>query len=139
VVTSAGALIESLRTLGARRIALVAPYIKPLTRMVIEYIEVEGFQVIDSVALEISDNLAVGRHDPALLPGIMDGMATAKADVIVLSACVQMPSLPSIGEVEVTTGKPVITAAVATTYAMLKSLRLERVVPDAGTLVSGKY
>ncbi|CAH2803020.1 MAG: Maleate cis-trans isomerase (EC [uncultured Paraburkholderia sp.] len=34
---------------------------------------------------------------------------------------------------------PVITAAVATTYAMLKILDLEPVVPGAGALLSGTY
>ncbi|KAG0766602.1 hypothetical protein G6F22_017804 [Rhizopus arrhizus] len=54
-------------------------------------------------------------------------MDTSNVDAIVLSACVQMPSLPAIAKVEAQTGKPVITAAVATTYAILKSLNLEPV------------
>lgn len=139
VVTSAGALVEGLRTLGARRIALVAPYMKPLTRLVIDYTEAEGFEVIDHRALEIQDNLAVAAHDPMKLPDIVRGMNTAEADVIVLSACVQMPSLPAIPIVEAMTGKPVLTAAVATTYAMLGALGLDRVSPGAGALLSGAY
>ena len=51
----------------------------------------------------------------------------------------QMPSLPAIARVEAMTGKPVVSAAVATTYAMLKALDLERVVPGAGALLSGAY
>jgi len=66
-------------------------------------------------------------------------MDTANVDAIVLSACVQMPSLPVIAQVEAMTGKPVITAAVATTYAMLKRLKLEPIVPGAGALLSGAY
>jgi len=66
-------------------------------------------------------------------------MNTADADVIVLSACVQMPSLPAVARVEAMTGKPVVTAAIATTYALLKRLGLEPVVPGAGALLSGAY
>lgn len=139
VVTSAGALVDALKIVGAKRIAVVAPYMKPLTQMVIEYIEHEGVKVADSRALEIPDNIEVGRHDPAKLPGIVAGMNYADVDAIVLSACVQMPSLPSIAEVEARTGKPVITAAVATTYAMLKALDLKTLVPGAGALLSGAY
>ncbi|MBN9427554.1 MAG: Asp/Glu racemase [Burkholderiales bacterium] len=139
VVTSAGALVQGLRVLGARRIALVAPYMIPLTKLVIDYIEHEGFEVADWRALEIADNLAVGRHDPMKLPEIVAGMKTDDVDAIVLSACVQMPSLPAIARVEAATGKPVLTAAVATTYAMLGALRLEQVVPGAGALLSGAY
>ena len=56
-----------------------------------------------------------------------------------LSACVQMPSLPAVAQVEAMTGKPVVTAAIATTYAMLKALDLDPVVPGAGALLSGAY
>jgi maleate isomerase len=139
VITSAGALIEGLKVIGAKRIVVVAPYMKPLTELVVDYIRNEGFEVVDYRALEIPDNLDVGRHDPSRLPDIVAQMDTSKVDAIVLSACVQMPSLPAIAKVEAMTGKPVITAAVATTYAMLKSLKLEPVVPGAGALLSGAY
>lgn len=139
VVTSAGALVDALKIMGVKRIALVAPYMVPLTELVIDYIQNEGFEVSDWRALEIPDNLEVGRHDPSKLPGIVADMKTDDVDAIVLSACVQMPSLPAIAQVEALTGKPVVTAAVATTYAMLGALGLEQVVPGAGALLSGRY
>ena len=139
VVTSAGALIEGLKAIGARRIVVVAPYMQPLTELVVDYIRHEGFEVLDYRALEIPDNLEVGRHDPARLPGIVAQMDTSGADAIVLSACVQMPSLAAVARVEAQTGKPVITAAIATTWCLLKELGLERVVPGAGALLSGAY
>lgn len=139
VVTSAGALIDALAVIGAKKIVVVAPYMKPLTELVVDYIRNEGYDVVDYRALEIPDNLDVARHDPANLPAIVAQMDTSGVDAIVLSACVQMPSLPVIAQVEAMTGKPVITAAVATTYAMLKRLDLDRIVPGAGALLSGAY
>ncbi len=139
VITSAGALVEGLKVMGAKKVAVVAPYMKPLTELVVDYIRQEGFEVMDYIALEIPDNLDVARHDPQRLPEIVKDLKYQDADVIVLSACVQMPSLPAIAKVEAMTGKPVVTAAVATTYAMLKSLELEPVVPGAGALLSGAY
>jgi maleate isomerase len=139
VVTSAGALVDALHVMKARRIALVAPYMRPLTELVVDYIRHEEVEVVHWRALEIPDNLEVGRHDPARLPGIVAEMETANVDAIVLSACVQMPSLSAVAKVEAVTRKPVVTAAIATTYAMLKALNLEAVVPGAGTLLSGAY
>ncbi|MGQ9369577.1 maleate cis-trans isomerase family protein [Azospirillum sp. ST 5-10] len=139
VVTSAGALVDALHVIGAKRIALVAPYMKPLTRVVVDYIEHEGIQVADWRALEIPDNLAVGRHDPGRLPAIVAELDTDGVDAVVLSACVQMPSLPSVAQVEAQVRKPVVTAAVATTYAMLRALDLKTFVPGAGALLSGAY
>jgi maleate isomerase len=139
VVTSAGALVDALRVIKARRIALVAPYMRPLTELVVDYIRHEDVDVADWRALEIPDNVEVGRHDPARLPAIVAGMDFSTVDAIVLSACVQMPSLPAVAEVEAITRKPVVTAAIATTYAMLKALKLEPIVPGAGALLSGAY
>ncbi|WP_143088036.1 Asp/Glu racemase [Nitratireductor indicus] len=139
VVTSAGALIEGLRAMGAQRVAVVAPYMKPLTEMVVEYIRNEGIEVSDWRALEISDNLAVAAHDPMKLPEIVSGMKTDDVDAVVLSACVQMPSLPAVPMVEARTGKPVVTAAIATTWQMLRALGVETRVPGGGTLLSGAY
>jgi len=139
VVTSAGALIAGLRAMGAKKIAVVAPYMKPLTEMVVDYIRHEGFEVVDYRALEIQDNLAVAAHDPMNLPAIVAGMDYAGADVIVLSACVQMPSLPAVSVVEAQTGKPVLTAAIATTWDMLRALDLDTRVPGGGALLSGAY
>ncbi|WP_172329143.1 Asp/Glu racemase [Mangrovicoccus sp. HB161399] len=139
VITSAGALVEGLQAMGAKKIAVVAPYMKPLTEMVVDYIRNEGFEVVDYRALEIQNNLDVAAHDPMNLPGIVAGMDTDEADVIVLSACVQMPSLPAVTTVEAQSGKPVLTAAVATTWSMLKALDLPTRVPGGGALLSGAY
>jgi maleate isomerase len=139
VITSAGALIDALKVIGARRVVVVAPYMKALTELVVDYIRNEGIDVVDYRALEIPDNLEVGRHDPDRLPAIVQTLPYQEVDAIVLSACVQMPSLSAIAKVEAMTGKPVITAAVATTYAMLKQLGLEAVVPGAGALLSGAW
>src|SRR5690606_32135233 len=59
VVTSAGALVSGLKTLGAKRVALITPYMRPLTDLVVDYIADQGFEVTGSVALEIKDNLEV--------------------------------------------------------------------------------
>lgn len=138
IVNSAGALIDGLKLMGARRIAVVTPYMKPLSRMVVDYIEAEGIAVDDCAALEVADNLAVGRLDPAGLPAIVDGLDHKGADAIVLSACVQMPSLAAIAEVEARTAKPVVTAATATVRAMLDGLGIGGTVPGAGALLSAR-
>ena len=56
-------------------------------------------------------------------------MKTDGCDAVVLSACVQMPSLAAIPEVEASIGLPVLTAATATTYDLLTTLGRAPVVP----------
>lgn len=137
VVTSAGALIDGLKRLGAKRVAMVSPYVKPLTAMVCDYIEGEEIEVTDRVSLEVSDNIAVGRLDPMNLIDIYKRLDLTRADALILSSCVQMPSLPAIALVEKECGLPVVTAAACTMWAMLTRLGLKTYVPGAGALLKG--
>ncbi len=139
VVSSAGALVDGLHLIGAKRISIVTPYMRPLTNLVAEYIEAEGVEISDSIALEIPDNLEVAAQDPMNLTEIYKQVNLKNIDALVLSACVQMPSLAAIQKVEDECGIPVLSASVATTHQMLKALNLEARVPNCGTLLSGKY
>lgn len=139
VISSAGALIDGINALGAKKVAIITPYMKPLTNMVIDYIESTGIKVTDSISLEVSDNLEVGRLDPMNLVNIVDELDTSDADAVVLSACVQMQSLPAIQMVEDKLNKPVLSAATSTVYQLLKQLNLKPVVPNAGSLLSRGY
>jgi maleate isomerase len=139
VVSSAGALIDALRTIGARRIGLVTPYLKPLTKRVAEYLEHENFDVVDAVSLEVADNVAVGLLDQRNLLDAWRRVDVRSCDALVLSACVQMPSLDVVQEVETMAGIPVVTAATATVFRILSVLGLQTVVPNAGRLLSGAF
>jgi maleate isomerase len=139
VLSSAGALIDAIHLQGFKKVAIITPYMKPLTQTVIDYIEDSGIEVTDSISLEVSDNLAVGRLDPANLVGHADRLNISGADAVVLSACVQMPSLPSIQVVEDRLDRPVFSAATSTVYQMLKTLGLKAKVPNAGYLLSGAF
>jgi maleate isomerase len=139
VVSSAGALIHGLQTMGAKRISVIAPYMKPLTQLVCDYIEAEGITVYDRIALEIEDNCEVGAQDPLALLEIYPRLSVTGVDAVVLSACVQMPSLEAIPLVEDRLGLPVVSAAVCTTFQMLQQMNLEPVAPNAGSLLSGRF
>lgn len=136
IVTSAGALVQTLHELGYRRLAVLAPYMMPLTRTVVDYIASEGFEVTSVHALEISDNLAVGRRDPFQALDAAGALDLAGADALVLSACVQMPAAAAIAAAEDRFGLPVVTASSCTVRQMLRALGLEPVVPGFGAALA---
>ncbi|MFI6741808.1 Asp/Glu racemase [Nonomuraea sp. NPDC050451] len=139
VVTSAGALLHGLATLKARKVALIAPYMLPLTLTVVAYLQHEGIKVVDFEALEIPGNLDVAAHDPRLLPHIARRLDYTGTDAVVLSACVQMPSLAAIEEAEQFLGRPVVSSATCTAHQMLGAMGLPAVAPGAGHLLSGAF
>ncbi len=112
---------------------------RPLTDLVVDYIEHQGFEVVDSIALEIPDNLEVAAQDPMNLLEIYKRLDLTEVDVLVASACVQMPSLEAIDLIQKEIGIPVTSAAVCTTYEMMKKLGIEAKAPIGGELLSGKY
>jgi maleate isomerase len=139
VVTSAGALVAGLKALGAKKVSLIAPYLKPLTGLVVDYIESEGISVAESISLEIADNVEVGHRDPLALTRIYRDLKLHGIDALVLSSCVQMPSLAAVPIVEDQCGLPVVSAAICTTHQMLHRLGLKPYVPNAGSLLSGRF
>jgi maleate isomerase len=139
VVTSAGALVAGLQVLGAKKVSLIAPYLKSLTCLVVDYIDAEGVNVVEHISLEIADNVEVGRQDPMALARIYRDLKLNGIDALVLSSCVQMPSLAAVPIVEDQCGLPVVSASICTTHQMLKRLGLKAFVPNAGALLSGKF
>lgn len=122
VVSSAGALVRTLLDLRLSKVALVAPYVPSLTRTVIEYLAGYGIETADWLTLGVANNCDVGRLDPQSLRDHVDRLDLDGAEGIVLSACVQMPSLPAVDAVEQHTGLPVITAATATSREIVDRL-----------------
>jgi maleate isomerase len=135
VVSSAGALVDALHALGARRIGIVAPYLQELTRLVVVYFEDAGIEVVDAISLEVPENRAVAALDPHDLEQHWRRLDLRGCDALVLSACVQMRSLEVLEEAERRSGLPTVSAATATTWAILRALDLEPVAPDAGALL----
>lgn len=133
VVSSAGALIRAIQAQGAERVAIVTPYMPELTRQVADYIEDYGIEVVDSISLAVADNVEVGRLDPAALPGHVRDLDLRRADLLVASCCVQMPSLSVLDRIEADVGIPVMSAATASAGEMLQALGLPQAVPGAGS------
>jgi len=138
VMTSSGALIEGLQHLEAKRIALLAPYSDALTQAVLKYIEAEGIAVHSFANFRIERNSDVGRRDPMLLLEDVKRLDVRGVDAVVLSVCVQMPSLPAIHEAQRRLGIPVTSTAACTVRGMLDRLGLAPEVPGAGALLGDR-
>jgi maleate isomerase len=84
----------------------------------------------------VDDNAEVGRIPGHRVMAAARGLDLSGADALVISACVQMPSLELIGPAEEEFGLPVLSAATAGAYALLRNLGLPAVLPGAGRLLA---
>lgn len=130
VVSSAGALVAAIQALDVQRVAMVTPYAPALTATVVDYLAAEDIEVVDAVSLGVTDNCAVGRLDPTNLVDVAARLDRSRAQAVVASACVQMPSLPAITGIHALTGLPTLSAATATARSLRLALGLPPLVPD---------
>jgi maleate isomerase len=135
VLSSAGALVSALSDLGVRRVALVMPYLRPLAETVVDYLEAEGFEVADWRALEVGDNTEVGCIPGERVMEAARSLDLVGVDALVISCCVQMPSLDLVQAAEDELGLPVLSAATAGAYALLRALGAPVDIPGAGSLL----
>ena len=136
VTSSAGALVHALRAAGAERVALVMPYLRPVAELVVAYVEAEGFTVTGWRALEVADNAEVGCIAGDRVLDAARSLDLAGTDALVVSACVQMPSLPLVQQAEDEFGLPVLSAATAGAFTLIDQLGLPVDLPGAGRLLA---
>ena len=138
IVTSAGALVDEIKAAGYSRVSVIAPYLPELTKIVVKYIEESaGVEVIDAISLSVSDNCEVGRLEQRNLVEIASTrLNVSGADAVVLSSCVQMPSMRALKPAEEKLGLPCLSAAAATTRSILRSLELDPSVPGFGSFLA---
>src|SRR5689334_10825375 len=138
IVTSAGALVDEIKAAGYARVSLIAPYLPELTQIVVSYIEQSaGVEVIDAISLSVADNCEVGRlSQPNLVEIAAKRLNVRGSDAVVLSSCVQMPSLNALKTAEDRIGLPCLSAASCTTRQILKKLNLDPAIQGFGSFVA---
>lgn len=114
VITSAGALVRSLRNNHWFRIALIAPYSNELTSQVISYLKDQGIEVVDYINFGQTDNAEVAKISPDQVVRAANSLNYCGVQALVVSACVQMPSLEAMSRIDV--GLPMLSALTATAY-----------------------
>ncbi|MGE0215938.1 maleate cis-trans isomerase family protein [Mycolicibacterium sp.] len=135
VLSSAGALITALRDSGWNRVGLVMPYLRPMAERVVAYLTHEGIEVADWRTLEVGDNAEVGCIPAERVLDAARSLDLTGVDAVVISACVQMPSLGIVESTERELGVPVLSASTAGAYCLLRSLELPVNIPGAGSLL----
>jgi maleate cis-trans isomerase len=134
--TAAGALVEALRAVGARRVGFSSPYVEQLNREAIAHLAQCGIETVSSAYVgENLGNYGQGEVTPERIHQLALDANDPRADAIVLS-CTDMRSVEAIDGIEAAIGKPVITSNQAMVFATAVRLGLEpSSVPNVGRLM----
>jgi maleate cis-trans isomerase len=115
VVTTASAMIEVLRHIGAKRIAVVTPYMDPVNERLRAYLQQSGIAVVRlaSFKAETTDELAA--ITAAQITALARETMTPDADAMFI-ACSQLPTRAIMAGLEREFGKPVWSSIKATAW-----------------------
>jgi maleate isomerase len=117
--TASTALLEALRTLGAKQIVLGAPWSEDINQTVTTFIEENGFKVLARDALGLVRNLEIGRLDSQTAYDAGHRVNRPEADAVML-ACGNWSTFSIIERLERNLGKPVLTTNQVSLWHALK-------------------
>ena len=137
-VLTADAVVEALKSVGARRIALATPRTDFVNRRETEWLEEQGFEVVSVQGLQMGETALeranIGRVPPEVAFRLGTAVDRPDADAVFIS-CTNLPSLPVIARLEQELGKPVITSNQATFWRALRMMGSKVKIAGFGKLL----
>ncbi len=115
----ATASLEALKSLGARRIVVLAPYFKEVTADVVAFFNGNGFEVSAAACLNIEDDAGISRVRSDQYIAAVRQMDLSDADAVFIS-CTATTAVDAIEQLEKESGLPVVTSNQATVWHSLK-------------------
>lgn len=133
-VATAGAVVNALKALEIKKVAVATPYIAEINELEEEFLEANNLRVVDLKGLELSDNIKIGRIDSQTAFKLVMSLKHETADGIFIS-CTNFPTVKIIQKIENELGKPVISSNTATLWAMLKKCKISVKIRGYGSLL----
>ena len=133
-LTAATAIVEALRHLGVRRIALATPYPDVIADAGRAWWTAAGLQIVAHRGLEGVTNIYDETEERAY--GLGRAADTEAAEAIVISGT-GLPTAGIVERLERDLGKPVVTSQTAMLWRALRMLGTMAVVAGHGTLLRG--
>ncbi len=133
-ITAAGALVNALRALSVTRIGFSSPYVGDVNRLAIDFLATENIKTVSSYEIKRElDNYGQGELTPEEVLVLATQVDQDNVDAIVLS-CTDMRAVEAISDIELATGKPVVTSNQAMIFELCQKLGLAKPAYAAGRL-----
>jgi maleate cis-trans isomerase len=137
-VLTADAVVEALRSLNVRKLALASPRTEFVTQRELQFLSESGFEVVASRSLGLGateeERRYIGRVPSEILYRLAASVDRRDADAIFVT-CTQLPTLPMIERLEAELGKPVVTSNQATVWRCLRHVGFTAPIKGYGKLL----
>jgi maleate isomerase len=133
--TAVRAIIEALRAVGARKIAVASPYPDAIDRMEHQFFVRAGFEIVGAANLGITDSFRLADPTPKELYELAHRAWHGDADALLIS-CLNTRSHTIVQMLEDQLGKPVITSTQATLWKLLRTAGIADAISGYGGLLS---
>ncbi|MBN2623629.1 MAG: hypothetical protein JXA83_09690 [Acidimicrobiales bacterium] len=131
-ITSAGAMVDALQAIGARRVAVATPYDRRLTHKLVDFLDDAGFDIPSATHLGIRREMS--RVSKRTIVDLIRATAHPDADAVFVS-CTSLRTRGIIAEMEQEIGCPILTSNQVTLWAALAAA--EALPTDPGSEVRG--
>ena len=133
--TTSEAIVTALKTLGARRIVMLSPYIEAINAREAAYFRGAGFEILDCAGLDCRDANAMMAVTPARWREFARAHRNEDAQAYLIS-CTTVRSADVIEELERELGRPVVTSNTAVAWHCLRKMGIPDKVTGFGCLLS---
>lgn len=137
VITPTSAADTALRTLGARRISILTPYIPETSAAVAGYFAGQGYDVANLTCFGMEDDREMARVSLGTIFEAGCQTLAADADALFIS-CTALPSAEVAQRIEDATGKPVVTSNQAGVWQSLHTIGIDEPMAGYGRLLTLK-
>lgn len=134
VVTPLAAAQRAFASFGARRIAVMTPYVSETAQLIVNHLEDGGIEVVNALALEIEDDRDMARMAPEAIIEAAVAAMHPQAEALFIS-CTALPAARLAPQIEARAGCPVVTSNLAGLW-LAQRLAGEPVRQDRGLLMS---
>jgi len=131
--TTTTAVIEALKTLNVKKIALATPYIDEVNKREERFLKDMGFEIVDLKTLNILKNVDIGKQTPETVYRLVKRLNYSNADIVFIS-CTNFRTIEVIEKLEEDLRIPVISSNTASMWMALKLLKIRNVKKKYGKL-----
>lgn len=135
VVTPPLAAVTALRSLGARRLSVLTPYVSETGRPMARYFARHGFELASFTCLGLDDDRVMARISHRSLVDLAVANTDPGADALFIS-CTALRAAAVVPEIERRLGKPVVTSNLASAWACLRLCGDDVIRPEHGRVMT---